>query len=489
MNKILLISIVAIASLVMFPAYGQEADQWGKTVQQVSSGVVAIRVDAPRAFDTAANSSTEATGFVVDAEQGLILTNRHVVQPGPVIAEAFFENRENVELIPIYRDPIHDFGFFRYDPKDLKYIQPRSLKLTPDRAEVGREIRVIGNDAGEQRSILAGTLARIDRSAPFYGLGRYNDFNTFYIQAASGVSGGSSGSPVVDIEGNVLALNSGGNQRAASSFFLPLDRVARALALIQKGSPVSRGGLLSTFNYLPYYELRRLGLRAETEKQLRAKGMNVGMLVVASVLPSGPAEGVLQPGDILIKADGNWINQFAVLDALLDERVGRNIELDVERAGQSLQLTVPVADLHQVTPDRYLSLGEGVVNNLSYQQARQLNKPLKGVYVAQPGYILGSAGLFNGSVIVKLDGKDTPDLDAFISVLNGLADGQEAVVRFYAFREPTREQVAILTMDRRWFPVEQCQRDDTVGYWSCDALESVVEQRKQSSRTAFFSCR
>jgi len=477
------------ALLSSFPAWSQEPDQWGETVQRVSSAVVAIRVDAARAFDTATNSSSEATGFIVDAEQGLILTNRHVVQPGPVVAEAFFENREDVALTPVYRDPIHDFGIFRFDPKALKYSQPEALRLKPEAVEVGREIRVIGNDAGEQRSILAGTLARLDRSAPFYGLGRYNDFNTFYIQAASGVSGGSSGSPVVDVEGNVLALNAGGNQSAASSFFLPLDRVVRALKLIQQGKPVTRGGLLTTFSYRPYYELRRLGLRPETEKQLRLKDMGVGMLVVAAVLPEGPADGILQPGDILVKAEGEWINQFSKLDALLDERVGDSVKLLIERAGQSVELMVPVADLHKVTPDSFLSFGEGVINNLSYQQARQLNKPLHGVYVAQPGYIFGRAGVFSGSVIVKLDEKETPDLNAFTDVLSGLADGQEAIVRYYDFREPTREQVSVLTIDRRWFPIERCRRDDQTGYWACETAPADAGKMPLSGGTARFESR
>lgn len=463
------------------PADRASDTAWAKTLQRVANSVVAIRVDAARAFDTAGSSSTEATGFVVDAERGIVLTNRHVVQSGPVIAEALFLNREEVELKPIYRDPVHDFGFFQYDPAKLKFIKPQALKLKPQKARVGREIRVVGNDAGEQLSILAGTLARLDRQAPEYGLGRYNDFNTFYYQSASGVSGGSSGSPVVDVEGDVLALNAGGSRGASSSFFLPLERVVRALALIQKNKPVTRGTLQTTLVYLPYDEVRRLGLRPEVEAQLRKVNHGVGLLVVERVLPGGPADGILLPGDIVLKggvnASRDWLRKFDEFAELLDENVGKKISMQIERNGQPLEVTLAVGDLHAITPDRYVSFGGAVVHDLSYQQARHLNRPLQGVYVAQPGYVFSAAGVPVGAVIVELDNQPVASLDAFESVLNQLSDGEQVIVRYITFSETQRMHVSVMRMERRWFDAEKCQRDDKQGVWSCVDLDKGAMPR------------
>jgi S1-C subfamily serine protease len=453
------------------PGVPSSPANWAQTIERIASGVVTIQIDSTRAFDTEWNVSAQATGFVIDAKRGLILTNRHVVTPGPVTAQATFQNREEVQLYPVYRDPVHDFGIYHYDPKTLKFIQPAELPLYPAGAVVGREIRVVGNDAGEQLSILAGTLARLDRQAPEYGYGKYNDFNTFYYQAASGTSGGSSGSPVIDIDGRVVALNAGGATGAASSFYLPLTAVVRALKYIDAGKPVPRGTMETVFKYTPYDELRRLGLNADTEARMRAAYPKLtGMLVVDDVQPGSVADGLLMPGDILVAIDGKPVPEFFTLEDVLDNHVGQKVTVEVQRGAATLQHALEVQDLSSITADEYLEFGEAVVHTLSYEQARHYHLPIQGVYVANPGYVFGSAGIPHGALISSFNGRKIEKLSDFEAALAGLADGERAPVRYVTLEDPHAQQLKVIRMDRRWFPARKCRRDDTLGVWPCVSL-------------------
>jgi S1-C subfamily serine protease len=462
--------LLALTSATLVRA---EEPEWAGTLERISTGVVSIRVDSTRAFDTGWNSSSQATGFVVDAKRGLILTNRHVVTPGPVVAEAIFLNNEEVRLTPIYRDPVHDFGFFRYDPDDLVYIEPAELPLMPGAAGIGREIRVIGNDAGEKLSILAGTIARLDREAPDYGRGKYNDFNTFYFQAASGTSGGSSGSPVINIEGEVVALNAGGNNNAASSFFLPLDRIDRALRLIQKGDAVTRGTLQTVFQRSTYDELRRLGLTAETEELARSEYPDqTGMLTVRQVIPESPAAGKIEPGDILVRVNGELVTEFVPLAATLDGMVGEHVTIETERGGRNIKHELRVSDLHDISPDEFLEFGDAIVNDLSYQQARHYNQPVSAVYVANPGYVLSRAAIPRGAVITEVGGEPVTNIADLRRQLDKLADGDRTTFRFFTIEDARNSIVRSVEMDRTWFPARYCVRDDESGVWPCEELDS-----------------
>ncbi|KAI9480392.1 MAG: hypothetical protein EXX96DRAFT_607260 [Benjaminiella poitrasii] len=460
---------------------------WQDTLERSIKNIVSIKACRPRGIDTELPGSFTATGFIVDPEHGIILSNRHVVSISPLEAYAVLCNYEEIKLKPIYRDPVHDFGFFRYDTTQIKFLLDiQGIELYPQGAKVGQDIRVVGNDAGEKLSILSGTLARLDREAPDYGLGEYNDFNTFYFQAASGTSAGSSGSPVLDLQGRAIALNAGGASASSSSYYLPLDRVQRALKLITTGNQwISRGTLQTTFEYQSYDNLLQLGLSRSLERGLREQQQknSEGLLVVKSVLPDGPADGVLEPGDILLTCNGQLLPRlFIDLEEQLDNAIsGKSTTLSavILRAGEPKEIKLKVQDLHSITPYRYVEFGGGVLNELSYQTARSYGLSLKdaGVYVGAAGFILGStARVLRKSIIVGINHQPIKSLDDFVSVVQSIDQDKRVPIHFYSLSRPMKLKVMIIHLDWRWHQFRMAIRNDATGCWDYTILDTPLKK-------------
>ncbi|ORX89660.1 trypsin-like serine protease [Basidiobolus meristosporus CBS 931.73] len=461
--------------------------QWQATIEKAIKAIVSIRFSQVAAFDTEGPENSEATGFIVDAEQGLILTNRHVVGAGPFVGEAVAHDHEEVDVYPVYRDPVHDFGFLRFDTSKIKYMKLTGIPLRPHLARVGLDIRVVGNDAGEKLSILAGSISRLDRNAPEYGDMTYNDFNTFYLQAASSTSGGSSGSPVIDINGCAVALQAGGHTKAATDFFLPLDRVKRALDLIREGKPVSRGTIQVQFLYRPFDEVRRLGLRSETETFIRSKfPEEIGMLVAETVVPKGPGSTYMEEGDILISINGEYVTKFVPLEVFLDDNVGKEITVVIERGGVPLEFKLAVQDLHSITPDRYVEIGGAKLNELSYQLARSYCVPVGGVYVSEPSGMFRLEGQDNGWIISSVDNKPTPNLDSFIEVMKGIPDRERIPVVYYSIADTHTSSVAVVQVERHWSSFKLAARNDVRGIWDFTDLGDPIPPKPLKPATAKF---
>ncbi|CAK7239997.1 MAG: hypothetical protein STHCBS139747_001432 [Sporothrix thermara] len=479
----------SVPPAVLLAAAGSaETAEWQETIQRVVRNVVSIRFCQTCSFDTDPALTSEATGFVVDAERGYILTNRHVVGSGPFWGYCIFDNHEEVDAYPVYRDPVHDFGILKFDPSAIKYMPIESLPLSPDLAKVGVEIRVVGNDAGEKLSILSGVISRLDRNAPEYGEG-YSDFNTSYYQASAAASGGSSGSPVVNIDGKAVALQAGGRADGASTdYFLPLDRPLRALRCLQEGKPITRGDIQCQFLLKPFDECRRLGLTPACEAQMRAAfPSETNMLVAEIVLPQGPSAGKIEEGDVLVKVNDELITQFIRLDDILDSSVGEDVKLELQRGGETIVVNVKVGDLHSITPDRFVSVAGASFHNLSYQQARLYGVACKGVYVCEASGSFRFENSDNGWIIQSIDHKKVPDLDAFIAAVQTIPDKSRVVVTYQHLRDFHTLHTAIIYVDRHWSSkMRLAVRNDVSGLWDFSDLGDPLPAVPPVPRTASF---
>ncbi|KAG9259266.1 PDZ-like domain-containing protein [Emericellopsis atlantica] len=462
--------------------------EWRDTIKDVVRSVVSIRFCQTCSFDTDPALTSEATGFVVDAERGYIMTNRHVVGAGPFWGHCVFDNHEEVDCYPVYRDPVHDFGILRYDPKAIKYMIVDGLELKPEQAQVGVEIRVVGNDAGEKLSILSGVISRLDRNAPEYGDG-YSDFNTCYYQANAAASGGSSGSPVVSKDGAAIALQAGGRSDGASTdYFLPLDRPLRALKCIQEGKPVERGDIQCQFLLKPFDECRRLGLTAEWEAAIRKEfPTETVMLVAEIILPKGPSHKKIQEGDLLIKVNDQLITQFLRLDDILDSNVGKTIKLLLNRGGEDVEVDIEVGDLHAITPDRFVTVAGGSFHNLSYQQARLYGVAVQGVYVCEAAGSFRFDSPDNGWIVQTIDHKPVPDLDTFVQVMKAIPDKARIVMTFKHLRDLHTLNTTIVYIDRHWSAkMKLAVRNDNTGLWDFSDLGDPLPPVPPKRRSAGF---
>jgi hypothetical protein len=94
--------------------------QLDEAISKASSSTVSLSYYHSVPFDTHTASVSHASGFIVDAKQGYILANRHVVQAIGFKGKATFSNKEVVEVTPAYRDNAHDFAFLKFNPKAIR---------------------------------------------------------------------------------------------------------------------------------------------------------------------------------------------------------------------------------------------------------------------------------------------------------------------------------------------------------------------------------
>ncbi|KAJ2647091.1 hypothetical protein IWW40_004947 [Coemansia sp. RSA 1250] len=456
-----------------------QEDSWDTLQARLAESVVSIMCTSPIAFDTRKSYTGTATGFVVDAENGIILSNRHVMSAGPSFHKATFFNNQEVFLQPFYYDPEHDFAFFRYNPAELKGVTPRAIRLAPEKARSGLEIRVVGFAAKEKMTVHQGELSQLDRNAPacYDDDDTYSDFNTFYYQA-SGISGsGSSGSPVVDIAGDAVALKCSANASASLNFFLPLQRVKYALEYVRQGKIPPRGTLQAVFSHQPHVKAERLGLTAELAA---SEGIDTecstGVLTVKKIVPKGPADGVLKVGDIVVSVNGTVVPGFPELFEILDAAVDQNVSLRVFRSHEFTTVTTTVQDIYQVTPTRALRLGNNIFHEMSFLEAAETSSvAITGVKViGNFSAMISNYQTTNCRLITEVNYKPTPNLDAFMDIVQKMHSDEPIVVKAIDSTNPRNEVVFVTNFLQTAYPDVLFTRSPATGFWSTEPFSGPL---------------
>ena len=199
------------------------------------------------------------------------------------------------------------------------------------------------------------------------------------------------------------------------------------------------------------------------------------MLVAEVVLPEGPADKLLEEGDVLVKVNDELLTQFIRLDDILDTNVGGKIKLLVQRGGQDVEISLSVGDLHAITPDRFITVAGASFHSLSYQQARLYAIAVRGVYVCEAAGSFRFENSDAGWLIESVDQKKTPDLDAFIQVMKGIPDRSRVVVTYKHLRDLHTTNTSILYIDRHWTAkMRMAVRNDQTGLWDFTDIADAI---------------
>lgn len=309
-------------------------------------------------------------------------------------------------------------------------------------------MRVAGNDSGEKLSILSGILSRLDRDAPEY-VGSYRDFNINYFLVNLAATGGSSGSPIFDVDGDAVALMCGGGSKT-TNFVLPLDLPMKALVCLENGHPLIRGDIQVLFSQMPIQRCLELGLPEATVTEIQARHPETNHLLVATrVLPSSPAYQKISEGDIVVQVGDNYVTHLLSLGDVFDKSVGEDVRFRLHRGSSMITADVPVQDLYRLIPDRLVYLWGSIFHNVSYHQAMTHNLPVSGVCCTAH---TGSFSIFPGDIVVSLDGEPIPDIDTLVATVKRISGKSNFNIGFTRFELPGRNFYDIIHVSNKYFP-------------------------------------
>ena len=265
------------------------------------------------------------SGFIIDAE-GYILTNAHVVADADEVIVRMANSPTEYKARVVGSDRQTDIALLKIDGQNLP-VAPLGGSRT---LKAGEWVAAIGSPFGFANTITAGIVIATERVLP-------NENYVPFIQTDVAVNPGNSGGPLLDVNGQVVGINSQIYSRTGGymgvSFAIPISVATEIAAQLRRDGQVTRGRL-------------GVGIQAlspELARSFKFDGAARGALVTA-VEPDGPAQKAgLQPGDIITRFNGQAVNNADVLPRLVASAPpGQSAGVDIWRGGSATSLKVTV---------------------------------------------------------------------------------------------------------------------------------------------------
>lgn len=322
-----------------------ESNLISQIASEVGPSVVSVNVTTTQASRSVfSQGSTEeamgaGTGFIV-SEDGIVVTNRHVVPSGTTKVELILSDGTKLDQVEIIgrtndSDPL-DVAFLKI--KDAKGQKLKPAKLGDStQMKVGDKVVAIGNALGQfQNTVTAGIISGYGRSVEAGDeSGTTTESLQDLFQTDAAINQGNSGGPLVNINGEVIGINTAVAGDAQNiGFAIPIANVKNLIDGVVSSGKLER----------PYLGVRYISI---TDDYAAANNLSVkrGAYIVpgsdAIVAGSPAAAAGLKPGDIITKVDNTKIDENNSLSTVLGRfKVGQQVTLTVIRDGQEQAIKV-----------------------------------------------------------------------------------------------------------------------------------------------------
>ncbi len=276
-------------------------------------------------FDAQTRRSSSLGSGVIVSDKGYILTNQHVVEAADEIEVALADTRRAKAKV-VGSDPETDLAVIRIDLKNL----PAVTFAQSEQARVGDIVLAIGNPFGVGQTVTSGIISALGRS--HLGINTFENF----IQTDAPINPGNSGGALVDVDGNLIGINSAIYTRTGGSqgigFAIPSNIARQVMEQIIETGTVTRGWV-----GIGVQELT--GELAETLKLPKIAGT-----LVTEVVTSSPADQAgVKPGDVLVGVEGKPVTDYqSTLNLIAALQPGKAATLKLVRERKEVDVKVNV---------------------------------------------------------------------------------------------------------------------------------------------------